>query len=173
MGPLAPFCPVDPSGLDSWQDPSPAPLDNSCPYSKGLGGNHGIGLLEPIWKVIERIIDHQLDAFDLHDSLHGCRNKHSTGTAIIEAKLAQQLAYLELKLFYGVFLDLRKAFYAMVRERCILILEGYGAGPWLVCLVRTHWRDMIVVCRALGYYGTAFRSAVVSPKAGRYHPSCL
>jgi hypothetical protein len=51
------------------------------------------------------------------------------GTAILEAKLAQQLAHLEQEPFYGVFLDLKKAFDAMNRERCLLILEGYGAGP--------------------------------------------
>ena len=89
---------------------------------KGGGDYRGIGLLEPIWKVIERIINHRLDAFNLHDSLHGCRNKRGTGTVIIEAKLAQQLLHLELKPFYSVFLDLRKAFDAMDRERCILIL---------------------------------------------------
>jgi hypothetical protein len=124
----------------------------------GGGDYRGIGLLEPIWKVIERIIDHWLNAFNLHDSLHGCRNKRSTGTAIIEAKLAQQLLHLELKPFYGVFLDLRKAFDAMDRERCILILEGYGAGPRLVRLVRTYWRDAIMVCRGSGYYGTPFKA---------------
>jgi hypothetical protein len=40
---------------------------------KGGGDYHGIRLLELIWKVIEQIIDHRLDAFELHDSLHGCR----------------------------------------------------------------------------------------------------
>jgi hypothetical protein len=55
---------------------------------KGGGNYHGIGLLEPIWKVIEQIINHRLDAFELHNSLHGCRNKRGTGTAIIKAKLA-------------------------------------------------------------------------------------
>jgi hypothetical protein len=29
---------------------------------KGGRDYHGIGLLEPIWKVIERVIDHRLDA---------------------------------------------------------------------------------------------------------------
>ncbi len=55
-----------------------------------------------------------------------------TGTAIIEAKLAQQLSYLEFKPFYGVFLDLQKAFDAMDWERVIMLLEGYGAGPWMI-----------------------------------------
>jgi hypothetical protein len=123
------------------------------------GSNYrGIGLLEPIWKVIKQIIDHRLDAFKLHDSLHGCRNKRGTGTAIIEAKLAQQLLYLKLKPFYGVFLDLHKAFDAMDREWCIMILEGYGAGPRLVRLVCSYWQDVIMVCWASGNYGTAFKA---------------
>jgi hypothetical protein len=82
------------------------------------------------------VVDHQLDAIELHDSLYGCCSKRWTGTAIIEVKLAQQLLYLKLKQFYGVFLDLWKAFGAMDRERSIMLLEGYGAGPrmiWLIC----------------------------------------
>jgi hypothetical protein len=56
---------------------------------------------------IERMIDHNLNAIKLHDSLHSCPDSYGTGTAIIEAKLAQQLSYI------GVFLDLWKAFDAM------------------------------------------------------------
>jgi hypothetical protein len=77
---------------------------------KGGGDYRGIGLLEPIWKVLEHIMDRQLNAIKLHDCLHGCRAYRGTGTAVIEAKMAQQLSYLELKSFYGVFLNLRKAF---------------------------------------------------------------
>ena len=75
------------------------------------GGDYRvIRLLEPIWKVLERIVDCRLAAIELHDCLHGCRAKRGTGTAVIEAKMAQQLSYLELKPFYGVFLDLKNAF---------------------------------------------------------------
>jgi hypothetical protein len=112
---------------------------------KGGGDYREIGLLEPIWKCIERVIDHRLDSIEMHYSLHGCRNKHGTSTAIIEAKLAQQLSYLELKPFYGVFLDLRKAF-EMDWERVIMLLEGYRAGPWMIWLIHGYWRNAIMVC---------------------------
>jgi hypothetical protein len=117
---------------------------------KGGGDYRRIGLLEPIWKVLERVMDHRLNAIKLHDCLHGCHMHRETGTGVIEAKLAQQLSYLELKPFYGVFLDLRKAFDSMDQERCIMILEGYGAGPRMIQLIRGYWRNAIMVCPASG-----------------------
>ncbi len=113
---------------------------------KGGGDYCGIGLLEPIRKCIECVVDHRLDAIKLHDSLHGCRSNRGTGTTIIEAKLALQLLHFELKPFYGVFLDLWKAFDAMDRERCIMLLKGYGAGPWMIRLICGYWRDAIMEC---------------------------
>jgi hypothetical protein len=121
----------------------------------GKGDYCGIGLLEPIWKVLEQIMDCRLDAIELHNCLHGCRAHRGAGTRVIEAKLAQQLSYLELKPFYWVFLDLKKAFNSMDQERCIGILEGYGAGPRMIRLIRGYWRDAIMVCRASGNYGKA------------------
>ena len=118
----------------------------------------GISLLKPIWKVLERIMDLRLDSIVLHDTLHRCRAHRGMGTAVIEAKLAQQLLYLELRPFYGVFLDLKKAFDAMDRERCILILEGHGVGPRMIRLIRNYWRDAIMVCRAMGNYGQPFKA---------------
>ncbi len=112
----------------------------------GGGDYRGIRLLEPIWKCIKRVINHQLDAIKLHDSLHGCRSKRGTSTAIIKVKLAQQLSYLKLKPFRGVFLDLWKAFNAMDRERSIMLLKGYGAGPRMIRLIRSYWCDAIMVC---------------------------
>ena len=115
-------------------------------------------MLKPIWKVLERIMDLRLDSIVLHDTLHRCRAHRGMGTAVIEAKLAQQLLYLELRPFYGVFLDLKKAFDAMDRERCILILEGHGVGPRMIRLIRNYWRDAIMVCRAMGNYGQPFKA---------------
>jgi hypothetical protein len=80
-------------------------------------------------------MDHWLEVIALHDSLHGCHNGQGTGTAVIKAKLTQQLAHIEQAPFYGVFIDLRKAFDAMDWERCLFILEGHSIGPSMRCLI--------------------------------------
>jgi hypothetical protein len=57
------------------------------------GGNYcGIGLLEPFWKVVEKIMVRRLSFIKFLDCLHGGLPKRSTGMASIEEKLAQQLA---------------------------------------------------------------------------------
>ena len=47
----------------------------------------------------------------------------------MEANLVQQLAYRKQCPLYGIFLDLKKAYDAMDRGRCLDILEGAGVGP--------------------------------------------
>ena len=60
------------------------------------GGNfRGIGLIEQYWEVVEVIMDQRLEVIQFHDSLHGFMKGRGTGTATLEAKLAQQLAFLE------------------------------------------------------------------------------
>jgi hypothetical protein len=45
---------------------------------KGGGDYRGIGLLEPLWKVVEQIMDRRLNALLLHEALHGCGNGRGT-----------------------------------------------------------------------------------------------
>ena len=74
-------------------------------------------------------MDLRLENIELHDSLHGCLAGQGTGTGIIEEKLAQQLAHLEQAPFFGVFIDLKKAFDAMDRGRCLAILSLHRGWP--------------------------------------------
>ena len=49
---------------------------------------------------------------------------------MIEAKLVQQLAYLEQEPLCGTFLDLQKVYHdTMDRDRCVQILRRYEVGP--------------------------------------------
>jgi hypothetical protein len=48
-----------------------------------------------MWKVCKHVMDLRINAFNLHDLLHGCRDKCGIRTAGIEAKLAQKLAHLK------------------------------------------------------------------------------
>ena len=79
---------------------------------KGTSGKEfqGIGLLEVIWKLLERVLDLRLSEIELHNFLHGFCAKRGCGTGIMEAILHQQLAAREQVPLYGIFLDLRKAF---------------------------------------------------------------
>ena len=137
---------------------------------KGGGDYRGIGLLEPFWKLIEVVMDRRLNIVELHDSLHGFRAGRGCGTATIEAKLAQQLAFLEQEPFYGVFIDLRKAYDAMDRERCLAILEGYGVGQNMLRLLRYFWDEAVLVCRAAGNYGKPFKAGRGVTQGGPLSP---
>ena len=102
---------------------------------KGNSGDfRGIGLLEVMWKVMERIEDARLKCVLLHDALHGFRPGRSCGTGIMEVKLAQQLASLEQSPFFGIFSP-QKAYYAIDRDRCLKILQDVGVEEKTICLI--------------------------------------
>ena len=125
---------------------------------KGTSGDYrGIGFLEVIWKFLERVLDARLLEIDLRDYLHGFRAKRGCGTGIMEAKLLQQLAFREQVPMFGIFLDLRKAFDAMDRGRCLAILEDAGVGPCALRLKKSFWDNEVLVCRAAGYYVRPFK----------------
>ena len=88
------------------------------------GGNYqDIGLLNPIWKVIKVVIDNRLKVLKLHNCLRGFINDRGIGTAIMEVKLTQQLAYIDQVLLYGFFMVLRKAFKTMDGKQYLQILK--------------------------------------------------
>ena len=64
--------------------------------------------IETVWKVVEveAIMDTRVKAVvEFHDFLHGFRPQRGTGTAILEVKLAQELACVEQVPLYLVFLS--------------------------------------------------------------------
>jgi hypothetical protein len=45
--------------------------------------------------------------------------------------------------FFGVFIDLKKAFDAMDQGRCLEILALHGVGPNMLHLIRNFWDTAI------------------------------
>ncbi len=122
------------------------------------GKCRGIGLLEQIWKVLEKMLDLKLEDILLHDSLHGCLASRGTGIGIIEAKLAQQLAHLEQMPFFGIFINLQKVFDTMDRSRCLEILALHRVDPKMLRLICNFWDLARNVCRAKGNYIRPFKA---------------
>ncbi len=123
---------------------------------KGGGDYSGIGLLEPFWKVIEKIMVARLLSVKFHDSLHGGLPGRGTGTATIEAKLHQSLAWRDQCPLYQIYMDLKKAYDAPDWEQMLKILAVYGVGPKLLALQKHFWETAMLVCRAGGNYGEPF-----------------
>jgi hypothetical protein len=78
------------------------------------------------------------------------------GTATIEAKLAQQLAWMGQEPLYQVFVNLRKAYDHLDQEQCLAIMTGYGVGPKLLHLQTKFWYQALMVCQAGGSFGKPF-----------------
>ena len=102
-----------------------------------------------------------------YKSLHGPLQGRGTGTTTIEAKLAQQRAYIEQVPFYGIFMDLQKVYDAMDRDRYLQILKGYRVGPNILRRIKYFWDEAVLVCRASGYYGETFPTGC---RATQRHP---
>jgi hypothetical protein len=120
------------------------------------GQFRGIALLDVLYKVVSSIIDTRLRAIEFHDALHGSVSGRGTGTAIMEAKLLCQLRCRMDEPIYVVYIDLKKAFYSLDRERALRILEAYGVGPNIRRIISTVWAGDTMVPRQAGYFGTPF-----------------
>ncbi len=66
-----------------------------------------------MWKVVEKIMVAQMSCLELHDCLHGGLPCWGMGTAIMEVKLNQQLAWMDQAPLYQIYLDLKKAYNAL------------------------------------------------------------
>jgi Reverse transcriptase (RNA-dependent DNA polymerase) len=126
---------------------------------KSNGGVRGIGLLEPIWKVIALIIKDQiLHAVQFDDSLHGFLPRRGTGSAILEAKLHLHIQTATGNTAYQAFIDISKAFDSVCCQKLLHILQQYGAGPNILNLLSNFWQQLWVAPKQAGFYGPYIKS---------------
>ena len=124
---------------------------------KGATYTIGIVLLDTLWKVVEALVDTRLRAsLQMHDILHMFRARRGMRTAIIELFFPQELASIDQDTLCLVYLDLRKAYDTVDRDRLLITLEGYGAGPCLCGILETFRYWQRVVPKQNGFHGPVF-----------------
>ena len=139
---------------------------------KGNGEFRVIMLVEVLWKVLLVDINWRIGAtLQFHDVLHIFRAGHGMGTASLKAKFLQHLMARREEILYEVFLDLRKAYDALDRERCMEILVGYGVGPRIERIIRHYWDHLSMMARAERYYRTLFKSNQGVTQGGTLSPT--
>ena len=127
--------------------------------SKGASRDfRGIGMMELLWKTVTSLLNLRLTTtIKLHDVLQGFQAVQGTGTASLKAKLIQQLSAMREAVLFKVFLDLKKEYDALDRDRFLEILGTYGFGHKTVRLFRMYWDYLNMVDRAGGYFGLLFK----------------
>jgi hypothetical protein len=115
-----------------------------------------------VWKICQAIINTRIRSkIQLHDILHGFIKLRGTSTAIMEAKLQQEVAALMQEILLQVYLDLMKTYDALDRDRILKTLAEYGAGPRLLSLIKHYWDNQKVAPHQRGYHGP-----IITPESG-------
>jgi uncharacterized protein (DUF433 family) len=108
----------------------------------GNKGYRGIALLETIYKVMSMIIHRRLTStINLHESIHGFCTQRGTETSIMNIKLLMQSIQRDINPMYFIFLDIKKAYDSVDRERILQLLQQYGVGPNICSIIEQIWTN--------------------------------
>ncbi len=118
---------------------------------------HGIGLLEPVWKLISSVVNRRLtQSITFHDNLHGFLPNRETGTACLEAKLEAQLAFRSGHPLHHIYLDFAKAYDSLDQARTLILLKDYGISPNMMRLLHCFWARHTVIPQQQKCYSCPF-----------------
>ena len=81
-------------------------------------------------------MDKRLVEIKFHDCLHGFLGSRGTGTATTEVKLTHQLDYMDQVPLCVIFIDLKKVYDDIDRDRYMEIIVGYGVRPKICKLIQ-------------------------------------
>ena len=117
------------------------------------GGVRGIGLLEAIHKLVSCVINMRIqEKVSFYEEVHGFREKRGCITAVGESKIRIQIATCRSETTYQVYLDLRKAYDSIDRDRTLAIMAKYGIGPRILRYIGHVWDSQRFLLRQQGFY---------------------
>jgi hypothetical protein len=125
---------------------------------KDITSHRGIVLLEAIYKIASAVVaSHLSNTVKFHDALHGFLLGRGTGTAITQVKLLMQHPRnCGVGNLYMIFLDLKKAYYSLDRDRTLSILKDYGVGDNILRFLKEVWGKEVLVSKQDGFFGKPF-----------------
>ena len=85
--------------------------------------------------------------------------------------MKQQLTTMSKEVLYEVFLDLKKAYNTLERERFLKILVAYGVGPSAEFLIWQFWARLAMVAWTGRYYGAPFTGSREVTQGGPLSPT--
>ena len=88
------------------------------------------------------------------------------GAVIMELSIAQKLDSIDQEPLLLVFMDLRKDYDTVDRDRLLITLKGYGSGPWMCGNLDNFWDCQQVMLRHNGFHGPAFPAKKGIPQGG-------
>ena len=98
-------------------------------------------------------IDVRIDnKIPLHYINHVFRTERWKRIEILEVNIIQHIDSMETRPLHMVFIDLFKAYDTVDRIRILMILEEYGLGNNILCLLKSFWSQKIMSCRQSGCY---------------------
>ena len=102
------------------------------------GDFRGIGLLDPIWMVLEKM-ERRLANLECYHYLHRFTGNRGMGTTVLGAKRMHHLAFPEQMTTYGGFVGPKKEFDDMDRDTCIEILRNRSVEEKTLWLIFIFW----------------------------------
>ena len=73
--------------------------------------------------------------------------------------MKMQLAKKENKILYMIFLDIKKAYDSVDRDKLLTLLQNYGVGENICNIICNMWLEDIIVPKQKQYYGKPFLSS--------------
>ena len=89
-----------------------------------------------------------MTAICFRDSPHESRAVRGMGTISLEEGLLQQMMEMREVVLYKILLDLQTSHNALVRDRCMDVLEGYYMVPQEILIIQTYWIRLTMVVKA-------------------------
>lgn len=110
-----------------------------------------------MWKVVSRFINVRIqNGIKFHPWVHGFHKQHRTSTSILDLILTTSFEKIQKDPLFTIFLDLRKSYDSVDRERLLHLLDIYGFGPRIKTIIEDYWKKPKEVVKKGSYYGRVF-----------------